>query len=451
MIDAFRTAKARFDAIIVSCQALQLSFEGNVRLENIASMEGIAVYTAASIIVALARHAGPHSKLAGSGEEDEGTRSRSPSPEPVTDRSMRKMQIKRQSEPVATIKVVDNSTKATPDRLSLNDQHTARGTYQASGMAIRLPAGNYYASNPMHSKLDTVLSMTPGEGGMTPGMPTSEPSEGHYFGLHAHQRSTSPSETILQTPRQSQEDERKPPSQADSSVPFRYHSRDPTPSLVSGTTDRTSMALTDPPEKAIRSISFASQDGEPRRRFKTSLQNHVDIVGAFSDQIDLPDVMSGPPTPVSLTGARFRPRVQRGVTMASSISSIDAVERTPSRRNSEIKPGRPQYIPRRHTTQAPPAVNNPRGGEGRPQGMNRVSSGAAAQPYSPPATPRRAMSPSFSESPYLPSSRRTSFTSATSQSPAGRESVKPFVVVKDIEGKIQTYVRKDLHFIRGGS
>jgi hypothetical protein len=405
-------------------------------------MEGIAVYTAASVIVALARHAGPHSKLAGSGEEDEGMRSRSPSPELVTDRSTRRMQIKRQSEPVATVKLVDNSNKATPDRASLNDRHMARRTHQALGMAIRLPAGNYYASNPMHSKLDTVLSMTPGEGGMTPGIPTSKPSEGHYFGLHAHQRSTSPSETILQTPRQSQEDERKPPSQPESSVPFRYHSRDPTPSLVSGTTDRTSMALTDPPDKATRSISFASQDGEPRRRFKTSLQNHVDIVGTFGDQIDLPDVISGPPTPVSLTGARFRPRVQRGVTMASSISSIDAVERTPSRRNSDIKPGRPQYIPRRHTTQAPPAGMNPRSGEGRPQGMNRVSSGSAAQPYSPPATPRRAMSPSFSESPYLPSSRRTSFTSATSQSPAGRESLKPLVVVKDIEGKIQTYVRE---------
>jgi hypothetical protein len=438
--DGIRTVKLRLDAVVVACRALHLSLDENVDLEAIVSMEGIQVYTAAALVVALARFAGP----GGSGDDTDGIRSRSPSPisrdtalQPEVGHETR-----HRPEPVAIVKVQEPMVSK---RLcGSSDRHSLRRGSESQRMAIRLPAGNYYASNHMHSKLDTVLSMTPGEGGFTPALATSDAFEGYFSKRHSEARPASPSKPILKSSIPANDEEGTSASFTESSVPFRFHSRDPTPSLISGTTDRTSMALSDPPERGPRSISFASNDGETKKQIKNAIYGHVDLVSGSVGRQTSSEDPNVPMTPVSVSAARFRPRVQRGVTVASSISSIDGVDRPPSRRNSEIKPGRPQYIPRRHTTQAPNLGTPPRQGDlpgNRHSSVTRKASGSQGQPYSPPATPRRAMSPSFSDSPFMPSSRRTSFTSATSQSPAGRDSFKPLVVVKDIEGRVQTYVR----------
>jgi hypothetical protein len=439
--DGIRTAKLRLDAVVAACRALHLSLDENINLEDIVIMDGIQVYTAATLVVALARFAGPRAKQGGSGDDTDDIRSRSPSPvrRDTAHHSETGQGTRHRPEPVAIVKVHEETPS---NRLSgSSDRQSLRRISESQRMAIRMPAGNYYASNPMHSKLDTVLSMTPGEGGFTPALATSDAFEGYFSNRHSDARPASPSKPILKSSIPASDEEGKSASLTESSVPFRFHSRDPTPSLISGTTDRTSMALSDPPERATRSISFASNDGETKRQIKNAIYGHVDIVNGQSDR---QTPFEDPMTPVSVSAARFRPRVQRGVTIASSISSMDGIDRPPSRRNSEIKPGRPQYIPRRHTTQAPNLGTPPRQGDlpgHRHPSITRKASGSQGQPYSPPATPRRAMSPSFSDSPWMPSSRRTSFTSAASQSPAGRDSFKPLVVVKDIEGRVQTYVR----------
>ena len=438
-IDTIRTAKLRLEAVVAGCRSLPLSLDGDGDLEAVVDMEGVQVYTAAALVVALARFAGPAGKQNGSGHDDDDVRSRSPSPVPQrTALTKTERERKRRPEPVAIIKVQGES----PERSSSSLQR--RQSPQPQRMAIRLPAGNYYASNAMHSKLDTVLSMTPGEGGFTPAPAASDAFEGYFAKTHTEKRPVSPSKPILKSSPTTSEEEFTSASLTESSVPFRFHNRDPTPSLISGTTDRTSMALSDLPERAPRSISFASHDDDTKRQIKNAVLGHTDTVYSVNDRQTSSDDSAVPMTPVSVSAARFRPRVQRGMTVASSISSIDGIDRTPSRRNSEIKPGRPQYIPRRHTTQAPSSGTPARQGEpqgGRIPSVTRIASGSQSQPYSPPATPRRAMSPSFSESPFMPSSRRISFTSATSQSPAGRDSLKPLVIVKDIEGRSQTYVR----------
>lgn len=400
-------------------------------------MEGEHVYTAAALVVALARFAGPGTKQAGSGDDDDDVLSRSPSPVSRVAGlpSEAGRDPRNRPEPVAVAKVHDE-----PGRRNSSDSHR-RQLSQPKQMTIRLPSnpGRYHASNAMHSKLDTVLSVTPGEGGYTPMLASADTLGGYFDRQTTEKRPPSPARPILKSSLPASDSDVSSASLDESSVPFRFHSRDPTPSLISGTTARTSMALSDPPERGPRTISFASQDGETKRQIKKALQDHEVTTQALGNrQNPSEDVV--PITPVTTSAARFRPRVQRGMTVASSISSIDAVDRPPSRKNSER---RPQYIPRRHTTQAPASGFLPGQGEshaGRLPSVSRIASGSQGQPYSPPATPRRAMSPSFSDSPYMPSSRRNSFTSATSQSPAGRDSLKPLVIVKDVEGRSQTYV-----------
>jgi hypothetical protein len=412
-----------------------------VDFDDLPRMDGTEIYVAATVIVALARHAGPASKHKESSEEDDNNdievTSRSPSineaPARRKDNTRSQTRPENQSDAKRFSAPVPTGSN---DKLARELQHQpVKRLSQPQTMTIRMPAGDYYATNPMHSKLDTVLSMTPGESSYTP-----TPLDGakEYFGMTPRTPMTNSARPILHKPSSAYPDVYTPSSQGDiSSIGFRYHSRDPTPSLISGTTERTSMALSDLPERGPQSISFVSQDDEPRRKFKASLTGQPENFGTLHQASGSTDAGVDPEAPI-VPVSRFRPRVQRGITLASSSStaSLEALERTASRRSIEIKPGRPQYIPRRHTTQSPPKLF-----QSREPSLNgsRAPSGSYGQPYSPPGTPRRTMSPSFpGESPFMPSSRRTSFTSAASQSPTTKEVV--LVVVKNKEGETQTYV-----------
>jgi hypothetical protein len=165
--DGIRTVKLRLDAVVAACRALHLSLDENINLEDIVIMDGIQVYTAATLVVALARFAGPRAKQGGSGDDTDDIRSRSPSP--VRRDTAHHLETgqgtRHRPEPVAVVKVHEETPSK---RLSgSSDRQSLRRISEAQRMAIRMPAGNYYASNPMHSKLDTVLSMTSGEGGFT--------------------------------------------------------------------------------------------------------------------------------------------------------------------------------------------------------------------------------------------------------------------------------------------
>lgn len=432
-------------------------------------MQDQEVYNSAYLVVAFARSIGPSGKRRGSQDTDEENAavdlvsSREPSPE-------RRLSIAEPGTP--TIQANKQTVVPTaPRKPSVDMAPSARTAMIPLAIVEGLDAFNANQSRPVpgkiqlphyapvnfdsrHSRLETVLSMmTPGETPMSltsPGNNLTSP-----FFLETGSADADPSQSLqpILMPSPAEQPERSTsPSPAEYARPGRYHTRDPTPSLISGTTGRTSMALSDLPERAGRTISFVSHtsDDEARLRFARAsgydsfVPNHL-REGSNGSQHPLrlePEMISASP-------ARIRPRVRRGISMEPSLpsESVDGNGSVGMRRTSDSS-SRPGYGPRRHTTQSGRTFVLKRSESPHMDGTSSIGqsartpkrlSGSSSQPYSPPMTPHRARSPTQLDSPFYPSSRRTSFNSTVSQSGV-RESLKPLIMVKDAKGQQHSYV-----------
>lgn len=415
-----KSPSKQLDLVAQTCSAHNFTLEEDQQVKTLSQIDGVGVYTAAAVVIALARYAGPVPDRRDSGEgesEEESDDTQKQRDSYTANRTVASSYVKKEAESPPRGTKASEPTNQPPSPVSTPWRDGLPKTTHA-------PAYNRISLNsqtrPTHVKLETVMSINPEE---YPSSALTSASGGLADSALPLLSGTS-QQSINWPPT---------PLQTTSGLPFRHHSRVPTPSLISGTTNRSSMALSDPPERGPRTISFAAVEEDARQRFKAS-------VGL--------NLVHDPPTP-SIVGdspanspVKYRPRVRRGVSLEPNVNPGETLSESPTRRSAE--PGRPQFGPRRHSAQTgrtfiPKRSESPMGMEQIAAKPIRKQSGSFAQ--SPPMTPRRAMSPtSLVDSPFMPSSRRTSFNSVTSQTPSTRETVRTSVTVQLEQGGAESYV-----------